>query len=123
MKNLSLLICLFISIIMISCKKELINIPPDQIKDYDNNIYSSIDIGIQTWMVENLKTTHFNDGTSIQLLTVNLEWKNNLSQSAYCWYYNIVPNLKITDNNYGALYNWYAVNTNKLCPTGSHVPS
>ena len=123
MKNLLLLICLSISIIVISCKKELTDIPNDQIKDYDNNIYHSIDIGTQTWMVENLKTTHLNDGTLVQQITVNLEWKNNLSQSAYCWYYNIVPNLNVYDNDYGALYNWYAVNTNKLCPAGWHVPS
>lgn len=122
MKNLSLLICLLISIIVISCQKEP-DILTDQIKDYDNNIYHSIDIGTQTWMVENLKTIHLNNGTPIQQITVNLEWKNNHSQSAYCWYYNIVPNLNVNDNDYGALYNWYAVSTNKLCPAGWHVPS
>ncbi|MDY0400523.1 MAG: fibrobacter succinogenes major paralogous domain-containing protein, partial [Bacteroidales bacterium] len=26
-------------------------------------------------------------------------------------------------DTYGALYNWYAVNTGKLCPSGWHVPS
>ena len=26
-------------------------------------------------------------------------------------------------DKYGALYNWYAVNSGKLCPTGWHVPS
>jgi uncharacterized protein (TIGR02145 family) len=25
--------------------------------------------------------------------------------------------------DYGRLYNWYAVNTGKLCPTGWHVPT
>jgi uncharacterized protein (TIGR02145 family) len=38
----------------------------------------------------------------------------------YCWYNNDeVANKAI----YGALYNWFAVNTGKLCPTGWHVPT
>ena len=39
---------------------------------------------------------------------------------AFCWYQNNPDNFK---NEYGALYNWYAVQTGKICPTGWHVPS
>jgi uncharacterized protein (TIGR02145 family) len=37
-----------------------------------------------------------------------------------CWYNNDAENYKVT---YGALYNWYAVNSGKLCPAGWHVHS
>jgi uncharacterized protein (TIGR02145 family) len=67
-------------------------------------------------MVENLKTTHYNDGTAIPLVTGNTAW-GSLTTPGYCWYNNDIAN----KTPYGALYNWYAVNTGKLCPTGWHV--
>ncbi len=69
-------------------------------------------------MKENLKTTKFSDGTSIPFVTDNSTW-GNLATPGYCWYNNDLANKNI----YGALYNWYAVNTGKLCPKGWHVPS
>lgn len=75
--------------------------------------------GVQTWMAENLKTTKFSDGTEIPLETDHTVWKN-LNTPAYCWYKNEPSTY---GNTYGALYNWYAVNTGKLCPEGWHVPS
>ncbi|MCX6335413.1 MAG: hypothetical protein NT092_14130, partial [Bacteroidia bacterium] len=95
------------------------------ITDFDDNRYNTIKIGSQIWIAENLKTTHFNDGTSIPLVTENIEW-NNLQTPGYCWcdsssvfgddYYSALRNVS------GALYNWHAVNTGKLCPSGWHVP-
>lgn len=87
--------------------------------DADGNNYTTVTIGTQTWMVENLKTTKYNDGTSIPNVTNATEWVN-LSTPAYCWYYNDAITYK---NKYGALYNWYTVNTVKLAPTGWHVPT
>jgi uncharacterized protein (TIGR02145 family) len=88
------------------------------VSDNDGNTYKTIQIGTQTWMSENLKTTKYNDGTNIPNETNNVTWAG-LSSGAYCWYNNDASN-KAT---YGALYNWYAVNTTKLCPTGWHVPT
>jgi uncharacterized protein (TIGR02145 family) len=67
-------------------------------------------------MGENLKTTKYNDGTAIPLVTDNKAWER-LTTPAYCWYDNDTT----YKNSYGALYNGYAVNTGKLCPSGWHV--
>jgi uncharacterized protein (TIGR02145 family) len=89
------------------------------VTDKDGNVYKTVTIGNQVWLVENLKTTRYNDDTEITLVTDNAEW-TALSAPAYCWYNNDSASYK---DSYGALYNWYAVNTGKLCPEGWHVPS
>jgi len=88
------------------------------VTDIDGNIYHTVTIGSQIWLSENLKTTKYNDGTSIPLVTDNNVWKDNAIK-AYCWNKNDVNNKDV----YGALYNWNVVNTGKLCPTGWHIPS
>lgn len=88
------------------------------IYDQDGNICNTILIGSQTWMAGNLSVTKFNDGTTIPLITDATSW-NNLSTPACCWQSNFQA-YKVT---YGVLYNWYAVNTGKLCPVGWHVAS
>ncbi len=98
-----------------SCKKD--EEPTDKITDKDGNVYTYVTIGTQVWMVENLKTTKYNDGTDIPLVTDNTAW-SNLSTSGYCWYNNDASTYKTP---YGAMYNWFAVATGKLCPTGWHV--
>lgn len=89
------------------------------VTDIDDNIYHAVKIGTQVWMVENLRTTHFNDGTTIPLVLDSARW-SNLNTPGYCWYNNDSTKFK---NIYGALYNWYAVNTGKLAPKGWHVAS
>lgn len=88
------------------------------VKDIEGNVYASTNIGKQVWMAENLKTTKLNDGTPIPLVTKNSDW-TSLRTPGYCWFENKIENKEI----YGALYNWYAVDTKKLCPAGWHVPS
>jgi uncharacterized protein (TIGR02145 family) len=90
----------------------------NKVNDIDGNVYKTVTIGTQVWMAENLKTTKYNDGAAIPLVTDNNFI--NLTTPAYCWYNNDAPTYK---NTYGAIYNWYTVNTGKLCPTGWHVPS
>ena len=70
-------------------------------------------------MAENLQTTKYNDGTAIQLVTEQSAWYN-LHAPGFCWYNN---DESANGNIYGALYNWYALDTGKLCPSGWHVPS
>ena len=85
--------------------------------DIDGNVYRTVLIGNQIWMAENLKTTRLNDGSTIDLKT---EWFHAKSMTpGYSYYGYSITNL----NTFGALYDWYAVGTGKLCPTGWHVPS
>jgi len=86
--------------------------------DYEGNTYKTVIIGNQEWMCENLKVTSLNDGTPITLETKNENW-SKLNTAAYCWYDNNTKNA----DTYGALYNWHAVITEKLCPIGWHIPT
>jgi uncharacterized protein (TIGR02145 family) len=88
------------------------------VSDIEGNTYKTIQIVAQTWMAENLKTTRFNDGTPIPLVAGDADWAN-LKTPGYCWYFNDI----YYKSFYGALYNWYTVNTRKLCPSGWHVPT
>ena len=87
------------------------------VKDADGNVYASTTIGKQVWLVENLKTTKYNDGTPIPLVTKDNAWQE-LKTGAYCWLNNDIKNKDVS----GALYNWYTIKTKKLCPKGWHVP-
>ena len=93
--------------------------PSNTVTDIDGNVYHTVKIGTQVWMAENLKTTRYNDGTSIPLVTSGSAWAS-LTTPGYCFYYNDATVNKAT---YGAMYNWYTVSTGKLCPRGWHVPS
>jgi uncharacterized protein (TIGR02145 family) len=87
--------------------------------DIDSNIYNTVQIGDQCWMVENLKTTTYRNGMPIQNVTANSTWQN-LTEGAYAWFYNDIS----WKDSYGALYNWYAtVNAGELCPAGWHTPT
>jgi len=85
--------------------------------DYDGNIYKTVRIGKQTWMAENLRVTHFNDGTPVPYITDVTEW-SNLTTPAFSWYGNDSATYA---GSYGALYNWYSVHSGKLCPEGWYV--
>jgi uncharacterized protein (TIGR02145 family) len=89
-----------------------------KVADVEGNLYSTVNIGSQVWMAENLRATKFNDGTPIPNITDNTEWIN-FSGAAYCWYKNEIQ-YKPT---MGALYNWYTIEVGGLCPAGWHVPS
>jgi uncharacterized protein (TIGR02145 family) len=91
---------------------------PD-VTDIDGTVYGTVNIGTQVWLTENLATTKYNNDTPISLVTDQTAW-NNLSSGAYCWFNNDGPTYRITN---GALYNWHAVSTGKLCPAGWHVPT
>ena len=87
--------------------------------DIDGNFYSTVQIGNQLWMSENLKTTRYNNGDEIPTGLTDEEWQNATS-GALAVYDDNESNSDI----YGRLYNWYAVVDNRgVCPENFHVPT
>lgn len=96
------------------------------VSDYDGNIYNTVLLGTQCWMKQNMKTTHYSDGTFI-LLGSGIDNLNG---------YRYYPNNN-SDNvaSMGYLYNWAAAmhgsvssdsvpsGVQGVCPTGWHIPS
>jgi len=103
------------------------------VSDFDGNIYRTVQIGNQLWMASNLRTTHYADGTPIQVLESDSDWEAlDLDDKAYCYYDNDGNAEAFT---YGALYTWsaalngaYSSDVNPslvqgVCPDGWHIPS
>jgi uncharacterized protein (TIGR02145 family) len=85
--------------------------------DIDGNIYNTVIIGDQVWMVENLKTTTYRNGDPIPNVTINSQW-DTLTTGAFCYYNNEINNA----HTYGNLYNWHAVDDSRnIAPDGWHV--
>ena len=98
-----------------------------RVKDVDGNVYSTVMIGKQCWMRENLRTTKYADRTPIQ---------NGGDITSYDEHYYYYPgNNSDNKNPYGLLYNWAALMNGELssnsnpsgvqgvCPDGWHLPS
>lgn len=87
----------------------------EPVTDYDGNVYKTVKISNQIWMAENLRSTHYSDGTPIPNFVYN----------------NDTTNIK----TYGRLYTWSAAMRNSpssnsnpsrvqgASPTGWHIPS
>ena len=88
------------------------------VTDIDGNKYKTVIIGTQEWMGENLKVSKYNDGTYIPQI---LNYSSSVTITTPSW--NYYKNSDSIGNIYGVLYNWYTVETNKVCPLGWHVPS
>jgi uncharacterized protein (TIGR02145 family) len=107
---------------VITCTKNPANTgtgaDPVSVSDIDGNVYPVIRIGDQLWSAENLRTTKYNDGTPVAFDT-SATWIETTGKYCYC------NNTADADSirKFGAIYNWYAVNTKKLAPAGWHVPT
>lgn len=88
------------------------------IQDADKNTYTEITIGSQTWIVENIKTTKYADGTDIPNVTDATDWTSQ-SKHAYAWY----ENMGVDVTPYGAYYNWHVIETGVPLIVGWHVPT
>jgi uncharacterized protein (TIGR02145 family) len=100
-----------ISLLLLSgCSKEFVK--------YHGHKYKIIQAGDQYWMAENLATSSYRYGKKIPLIKDYNVWPEMTNPG--CGYYkNDTSRLR----KYGMLYNWYAVDGGKLCPSGWRVPS
>lgn len=129
--NIKILVS-FIFMIIISIK-----IQSQVATDYNGNVYETVTIGNQIWMAENLRTTHYADGTPIEDGTEFDFYPYNVAMDAsdstkYFFYYD---NDSTYAEEFGCLYNWFAaMNGTKdsytnpsgiqgVCPSGWHIPS
>jgi len=99
----------------------LANTSSELISDFEGNTYKTVNIGEQTWMAENLKVTHFQNGDPILHVTDNYEWfEAGRDRIPARRYYNDDPS---TAEKYGILYNGFAVSDPRgLAPAGWRVP-
>jgi len=115
--KLPLLVILFGLLLISNCKKED---EPSLVHEFgsftdtrDGHVYKTIEIGTQTWLVENLAY----EGAGKEI-TDNSEWKNNDTYDGWCYY----ENNKVTyGSTYGLLYQWEIAKV--ACPEGWHLPS
>ena len=110
--------------IVLSFPQPCLNTPI--VMDYDSNVYNTVQIGNQCWMKENLRATHYADGTAIPYGNSGL-WDDTVP------YYYVNPSVDTI--LYGYYYNWAAFmrgaggsesnpsGIQGACPTGWHVPS
>lgn len=98
-----------------------LNQAEEPVKDIDNNSYSTVRIGDQIWMTENLKVTHYQNGDPIAHISMqdDKDWLET-TDGAYCVYDDDDEN----SEKYGRLYNGYAIfDERNICPEGWHVPT
>ncbi len=94
------------------CGGDLIS--EDCVRDIDGNGYPVVHLGSQSWMAENLKVSHYNNGDPIQYLPEYSE-DDVIAGYTYDWE---------EGRQRGYYYNWYAVNDERnICPAGWHIPT
>ncbi len=103
---------------------------PQPVSDYDGNVYQTVQIGEQLWMKENLKTTHYADGTAL----IDGRGAGDISEDYTTKYHFSYNDNEDYADIYGRLYTWAAAvngvsgNESELqrvqgvCPDGWHVP-
>lgn len=77
--------------------------PQDTVQDAEGNTYRTVKIGKQVWLAENLRSTRFQDGSSVETGFIPKDDEENLAK-------------------YGRLYSWHDVSDDRdLCPKGWRV--
>ncbi len=105
---------------IVNQKKDYVRVYEEVVKDIDNINYGIVKIGNQKWMAQNFKTIRLNNGKEISFAKNMDAWKDSVTP-LYSWFNydkNFADSLE-----YGAHYNYYTVQTAKICPIGWHVPN
>ena len=92
----------------------------EAVTDVEGNKYHAISIGTQKWLVENLRTKHYNNNDEIattdQYMSVC-----GITGAKYSW---PVENNEMNGSLFGRLYSWDAANDARgICPDGWRIPS
>lgn len=120
-KTKTLLYSIAALLMLTSCTKDEPKTDPNTVKDIDGNIYHTVTIGTQTWLVENLKTTKYRNGDLIGTTTPSTKKIYSESTPKYQWAY---AGNEANVTKYGRLYTWYTVTDNRnITPIGWHVPT
>jgi uncharacterized protein (TIGR02145 family) len=111
-----------LTVLMLSCKKEQPELPSvvGIAKDIDSNFYNYTEIKGDIWMIQNLNTSRFQNGDTIERAITDDEWEDAHynGRPAWCYY----DNDSLFGNKYGKIYNWYALNDPRgIAPEGWHV--
>jgi uncharacterized protein (TIGR02145 family) len=122
---------ILLSIISFGCTDDDANTienPILTLTDADGNVYNAITIGGQVWMLENLKTTTYNDGTPINEYAFGNDWHNGNTQIDYYQWADTFDLSNQFDEElpfdyYGAMYNHFAIESGKLAPEGWRIPT
>ena len=103
--------------------------------EYQGYDYETVLIGEQCWFAENLRNENYRSGDAIANNLSDLEWSSTVSGASTVYGEgnhmcgDFAPNGDACDevfalNEYGRLYNWYAVDSPLgLCPSSWHVAS
>lgn len=110
-----------------ACKKEDPEPEPEPVgpiymenaTDIDGNVYHTVKIGSQVWMVESLRTTRYRNGDAIPEVSDFTDW-GELATGARCSYGNDASNTAA----FGYMYNWFTVDDPRgLAPDGWRIPT
>ena len=89
----------------------------DSLEDIDGNVYKAVKIGNHLWMAENLKVTHYRDGSIISNIIDDYDWRV-ATTGGLC---KIARDVHCRKE---LLYNGYSVtDTRGLAPEGWHIPT
>lgn len=118
----------FCLLLLTNCTEDNKTTEEATVTDADGNVYNTLKIGNQTWMVENLKTTKYNDGTPIPEYANENNWCNLNTQLDYYQWADTsdLGNMfeeELPFDYYGAMYNHFAIESGKLAPKGWRIPS
>ena len=81
------------------------NMTSEVVTDYDGNKYSTVKIGNQYWMVENLRAVHYSNGVKIEEVYAYGNDESNVAK-------------------FGRLYTWDAIaSPHGISPAGWHIPT
>ena len=87
----------------------------DSVYDFDGNVYPTVEIGQQCWMKEDMRTTHYEDGTPID----PNHYLSGICGNSYAYkVYTWVAMMRGADGS-----NSNPSGVQGICPTGWHVPS